>query len=224
MSLPPLIRDSERLLCYVTDRKQLLTPNQDAKTALLGKLKEAAGAGVDWIQIREKDLSAAELSELAREVLRCAPASCRILINDRLDVACAVGAAGVHLGERSIPVEAARRFARERTSTQDFLVGVSVHSQQAAQAAQASGADYVLFGPVFATPSKIAFGPPQGLERLADVCASVPIPVLAIGGITPENAQDCYKQGARGIAAIRLFQEATDVTGIVTELRGSKTG
>lgn len=176
---------------------------------------------MDWIQIREKDLSAAELSELAQEALRCVPASCRILINDRLDVACAVGAAGVHLGGKSISVEAARRLVRERLSTKDFLIGVSVHSRQTAQEAQAAGADYMIFGPVFATPSKVAYGPPQGLDRLGEVCGSVSIPVVAIGGITPENAQACYQQGAHGIAAIRLFQAATDLTKLVTELRGS---
>ena len=222
MSLPPPIRNSGQLLCYVTDRKQLVTPTQDARTALLEIVKGAAKAGVNWIQIREKDLSAAELSEFAREALRYTSASCRILVNDRLDVACAVGAAGVHLGERSMPAEAARRFVRERVSAKDFLIGVSVHSQLAAQAAQEAGADYVIFGPVFATPSKIAFGPSQGLDRLGEVCSSITIPVLAIGGIRPENAQDCYEHGARGIAAIRLFQEAMDVRKVVAKLRDLK--
>ncbi len=187
---------------------------------LLEKIGKAAEAGVDWIQIREKDLPAAALSEMARAAIRCVLTTCRILINDRLDVACAVGAGGVHLGEKSISVEDARRFVRERSVAKDFLVGASVHSLEAAKAAQATGADYVIFGPVFATPSKVAFGPPQGLERLAAVCEGVSIPVMAIGGITPRNAAQCYANGARGVAAIRLFQEARDMGAIVQQLRG----
>jgi thiamine-phosphate pyrophosphorylase len=216
------IRESSRLLCYVTDRAQFGAAARDPNILLLEKIRQAAEAGVDWIQIREKALSGAELGVLAREALCLVPAPCRLLINDRLDVACAVGAAGGHLGEMSVSVEDARRFTRERGMARDFLIGVSVHSLDSALAAEAAGADYVNFGPVFATPSKLAFGPPQGLERLAAVCHSVSIPVLAIGGITPENAQECYARGASGIAAIRLFQEAANVTKVVKQLRGLK--
>lgn len=188
---------------------------------LLERIRRAGNAGVDWIQIREKDLSGSELSELVRKVLDCVPPSCRILVNDRLDVAFAAGAAGVHLGEKSILARDARRFAKGRGITGDFQIGASVHSLEEAQVAQAEGADYVIFGPVFATPSKLAFGPPQGLERLAETCRRVTIPVFAIGGISTENARQCYAAGARGIAAIRLFQEAPDVAKTVKALRSS---
>jgi thiamine-phosphate pyrophosphorylase len=130
------------LICYVTDRRQLgaVTDSAQIKT-LLEKISSAAAAGVDWVQIREKDLDAAALSELVREAIRCVPSTCRILVNDRLDVACALGAAGVHLGERSIPVGEARRFALKRGTAKEFLIGASVHSLEAALAAQKDGAD-----------------------------------------------------------------------------------
>lgn len=206
-------------LCYVTDRKALAGPGEAQIRLLLEKMENAARAGVDWIQIREKDLSGRELAALVSEALRRIPKSCHLLVNDRLDVACALGAAGLHLGEQSILVQAAKRFVSERNFGTDFLVGVSTHSLEAARAAERDGADYVHFGPVFETPSKVAFGPPQGVERLAEVCRSVSIPVMAIGGITLEHARDCVAAGAAGIAAIRLFQDVADVMTVVRVLR-----
>ncbi len=150
--------------------------------------------------------------------------STQILINDRLDIAVAAGAAGVHLGEDSLPVAAVEAwrqdFIRERGQAGgDFIVGVSCHSTAAAVEAERDGANYVVFGPVFATPSKAEFGLPQGLERLAEVCRAVRIPVLAIGGVARENAAGCFRAGAAGIAAIRLFQECSDIAGLISELR-----
>ncbi len=174
---------------------------------------------MDWIQIRERDLSTAVLAELVEEATRRVPSSCRILVNDRLDVAFAAGASGVHLGEKSISVADAQRFLRERGSAKELRIGASVHSLVAAMAAEAAGAAYLIFGPVFVTPSKIAFGPPQGLDKLAEVCRSVSLPVLAIGGITPENAAACFAQGARGVAATRIFQQARDILATVKRLR-----
>jgi len=203
----------------VTDRKALSTSFDVACEILLGKIEAAGRAGIDWIQIREKDLPGRELAALAQEALRRVSGSCRVLINDRLDVAIAVGAGGVHLGERSIPVAEAKKCARERDVTAQFLAGVSTHSPEGARAAADSGADYVIFGPVFATPSKAADGPPQGIERLAEVCRCISIPVLAIGGITPENARSCFANGAQGVAAIRIFQNAVDLPAVVRQLR-----
>src|SRR5207249_303633 len=111
-------------------------------------------------------------------------APARILVNDRLDVALSERADGVHLGESSLPLPEARRFVGNRNEPEGFLIGVSCHSLEAARSAASAGADYLFFGPVFDTPSKAAFGAPQGLERLAEVCRAVSIPVLAIGGIT----------------------------------------
>ena len=219
MSLPPPTR--ERKLCYVTDRKALAGAADEQLRLLLEKIASVARAGVDWIQIREKDLSGRALSEFVREAVRRVPAACRILVNDRLDVACATGAAGVHLGEQSLPVAEVKRFWRERMRGGEFLVGVSTHSLEGAMQAEDGSADYVIFGPVFATPSKAKFGEPQGIARLADVCERARLPVIAIGGITMENAEECVRAGAAGIAAIRLFQEAEDVGAVTRELRAS---
>jgi len=123
------------------------------------------------------EASASARSETARK-----QDSTRILVNDRLDVALAAEAGGVHLGEKSFPVEEARRFVKLLRRKEDFLIGVSCHSLQAAKAAERGGADYLFVGPVFATPSKAAYGPPQGLKALAEVCRSIAVPVLAIGG------------------------------------------
>jgi thiamine-phosphate pyrophosphorylase len=207
------------VLCYVTDRRSLAEDPATAKNVLLEKIEQAAEAGVDWIQLREKDLPARELAELAAEAVPCIGNSA-LFINDRLDVACVCKSAGVHLGERSLPVNEARRFAGLRSTETEFLVGVSVHSLEAAQQAERDGADYVIFGPVFATPSKESLGAPQGLARLREVCEQVAIPVLAIGGITVETALKCLAAGASGIAAIRLFQDARDMKSVVARLRG----
>jgi thiamine-phosphate pyrophosphorylase len=219
------------ILCYVTDRRSLLvSPLEDSLELILKKIELAAAAGVDWIQLREKDLSGKHSSVLTREALRCvsrryhqATGPARIIINDRLDVAIAERAGGVHLGENSLPVQDAKRLVAASQSVKalpsGFLLGVSCHSLEAAQSAAAAGASYIFFGPVFSTPSKAAYGPPQGLARLAEVCSSVKIPVLAIGGITAENAPTCLSSGASGIAAIRLFQDSANLAASVNALR-----
>jgi thiamine-phosphate pyrophosphorylase len=216
------------ILCYVTDRSSLPAAGEENSVeALLQKMEAAATAGVDWIQLREKDLSGKECAALTREALRrvaqaSANASCapRVLVNDRLDVALAEHAGGVHLGENSLSVEDARRvIAAAQSPPQNFLFGVSCHSLETVKSAARAGADYVFFGPVFATPSKAVYGQPQGLARLAEACHAVEIPVIAIGGITLENAAQCRASGAAGIAAIRLFQDAGTLSLAVRELR-----
>jgi thiamine-phosphate pyrophosphorylase len=145
------------------------------------------------------------------------------LVNDRLDVAIAGRAGGIHLGEKGLPVAEARRLVNSAQSRQaldeSFVIGVSCHSLEAAQAAQRDGADYIFFGPVFATPSKEPFGAPQGTQRLEQVCRALSIPVLAIGGITLGNANSCIHAGAAGIAAIRLFQDARDPNHVAHSIR-----
>jgi thiamine-phosphate pyrophosphorylase len=216
------------ILCYVTDRSSLYVAGEaNCAEALFQKMETAAAAGVDWIQLRERDLSWKECAALTREALRrvaqaSANASCapRVLVNDRLDVSLAERAGGVHLGENSLSVEDARRvIAAAQPPLQNFLVGVSCHSPEAVKSAAHAGADYVFFGPVFSTPSKAVFGQPQGLARLAQACRAVEIPVIAIGGITLENAARCRASGATGIAAIRLFQDAGTLSLAVRELR-----
>lgn len=182
-------------------------------------IRRAAAAGAGWIQIREKDLDSRSLVELVRfAIAETREASARVLVNDRLDVALAVNAAGVHLGENSLPVEVVTAWRRS-TGRLDFLIGASCHSLESARAAERGGADYIFFGPVFATPSKAGFGAPQGTERLREVCASVGIPVVAIGGVNVENARECIAAGAAGIAAIRLFQDAKNEDELAATLR-----
>lgn len=215
----PLLPIRKPVLCYVTDRRGLAVEPAAAKTILLDKIGQAVKAGVDWIQLRERDLSGRELAELTESVLERGGPNAKLFINARLDVAIAAGAAGVHLSEHSVPVGEAKCFVKERCGNQRFLVGVSTHSLQAAREGEAGGADYVIFGPVFATPSKTSFGAPQGVGKLREVCEHVSIPVIAIGGITPENAKECLRAGASGIAAIRLFQDAADLRAVVAQLR-----
>jgi thiamine-phosphate pyrophosphorylase len=187
--------------------------------SLRDSIRRAVTAGINWIQIREKDLEARALLELARfAVVETRATAARVFVNDRLDIALAANAAGVHLGEKSLPLEVMTEWRRS-VGPLDFRIGVSCHSLEAARAAERGGADYVFFGPVFATPSKAAFGAPQGIESLREVCESVEIPVLAIGGVNLENARACITAGAAGIAAIRLFQDAADAGELAAELK-----
>ncbi len=210
---------SRPILCYVTDRLSLPAPaGLPLEEALLERIRDAAYAGVDWVQIREKDLDARPLFGLVSAAVAAIRGSTvKVLVNDRLDVAWSSGASGVHLGENSLPLADAVR-AKRQFEPPELMVGASCHSLEAASRAAQEGADYVLFGPVFATPSKAAFGAPQGLDRLAEVCRKASIPVLAIGGIEAENARSCVEAGAAGIAAIRLFQESRDLPALVSKL------
>jgi thiamine-phosphate pyrophosphorylase len=222
------------ILCYVTDRRSLLVPSA-AAGILAEKIAAIAAAGVDWIQIREKDLSGRELATLTRQAVARRLAA-RIIVNDRLDVVVAEGAGGVHLGESGLPVADVAKWVNRSDSgvvvsdqgaasqflvaaSGDFLIGASCHSLEGTKAAVRDGADYIFFGPVFATPSKTKFGEPQGVHKLAAVCSAVPVPVVAIGGITLENAGECISAGAAGIAAIRLFQDADDPASVASALK-----
>jgi len=203
----------------VTDRRRLAGAPDLAGKLLLQKIEQAAKAGVDWVQIREKDLSGRELGQLAEQAILRAGRDLKVLVNDRVDVACAAGAAGVHLGENSLPPSEVRKLVNRGGARANFLVGVSIHSLEGGLQAELAGADYVIFGPVYTTPSKASFGEPQGVQRLKEMCKRLAIPVLAIGGITLENAGECVAAGAAGIAAIRLFQDAGDLGAVVNELR-----
>jgi len=202
------------IICYVTDRKAL--SGDKSLPALLDLIRAAAAAGVDWVQIREKDLSARELFTLVKEAVALAslrpgsirPRSIKVIVNDRLDVALAAGAAGVHLGHASAPAREVVSWCRAVNAPADFLVGVSCHSLEGAQEAENARASYTYFGPIYETPSKIPFGKPHGVEELAQVAKAVRIPVIAIGGVNESNAADCLRAGAEGIAAIRLVQGA----------------
>jgi len=197
-------------LYYITDRRQIQSHTLD--TCIAG----AIAAGVDWVQIREKDLPARSLLALTEAALESArrEGRTRVMVNDRLDVALAAKAHGVHLGTRSMPVDLVRRLAPD-----EFVVGASCHSLAEALAAQAAGADYLLLGPIFATPSKLPYGPPLGLAKLREVTLQVSIPVFALGGITLDRALLCRQNGASGIAGIRIFQDCDSIEELVRELR-----
>ena len=212
---PPLpAKASPPLVCYVTDRKALR--GEKTPAALLERIRAAVVASVDWVQIREKDLTARELLALVKQAIALGPA--RIIVNDRLDVALAAGAAGVHLGHASVPVPEAVEVCRRGNAAADFLVGASCHSLEGARAAESAGASYVYFGPVYETPSKIPFGKPHGVEELAEVTRVLHIPVIAIGGVNQSNAVECIRAGAAGIAAIRMIQDARDAPGLKTAI------
>jgi len=184
------------LAYYITDRQSCSLP-------ILHQIQQAIDASVDLIQIREKDLATRPLLELAARALELAKGSCsKILINDRLDIALAAGLDGIQLGHHSVTT----RTVAERVRELDLLIGASVHSMDEFLLAATRGASFVTLGPIFATPSKSAYGPPVGLELLATVCQRASIPVFALGGINLENYRSCLAAGASGIAAIRLFQ------------------
>jgi thiamine-phosphate pyrophosphorylase len=207
------------ILCYVTDRRSLPGADDHADSAarLERAIERAIDAGADWIQLREKDLDAQPLEALVRAAVKSCRGRARIFVNDRLDVALAAGADGVHLGEKSLPIARVASW-RAAAGRRDFAIGASCHSPEAVRAAERAGADYVFFGPIFATPSKASFGPPQGLERLAAACEGARIPVIAIGGITESNAASCLAAGAAGIAAIRMFQGEGDLAESLTRI------
>jgi thiamine-phosphate pyrophosphorylase len=201
------------IACYVTDRRSLRLGPADPLTNLTERICLSLDSGVDWIQIREKDLSGRELLALARDTVLAAKRAMttrrapRVYVNDRLDVALAVEASGVHLGGQSVPAEDVVGWCRTGHAPPEFDVGVSCHTMECARQAEENGASYIFFGPVFDTPSKRVYGPPQGLDRLGEICRAIRIPVIAIGGIEEANAVDCIRAGASGFAAIRLFQE-----------------
>jgi thiamine-phosphate pyrophosphorylase len=179
-------------LYLVTDRSAL------PATSLQDAVESCLAAGLKAVQLREKDMAVRDLLGLAhtlRDSTRRHGA--KLLINDRADVALAVGADGVQRAGTSLPVSALRAI-----SPSGFLIGASVHDIDEARAASAEGADFLLFGPVYDTPSKRQYGPPQGLAALERVSSAVNTPVFAVGGVTPERVGEVTRAGAAGVAVI----------------------
>lgn len=192
------------------------TPATEAFQKILQLIHAAVEAGIDLVQIREKNLRASVLYELARKAAGVTRGSAtRLLVNDRADVAAAAGADGVHLTTASVKADAVRlAFVKE------FLIGVSTHSAAEASLARDDGADFVVFGPVFETFSKRQYGEAQGLNNLARVSAELaPFPVWALGGVTVDNVADCIRAGAHGVAAIRMFDDPARLGEVVNAIR-----
>jgi thiamine-phosphate pyrophosphorylase len=209
------------ILCCITDRMQFAGDEAQRERLLLAKIAECAAAGVDYVQVREKDLSARRLETLVSKAVAAIPAGAktRLLVNSRIDVALACGAQGVHLPAGSLAASEVRSIWSRASSTPP-VIGVSTHSPAEVASAESHGADFAVFGPVFEKSGQLN---PAGLEELRAACqrpaiAGSPMPVLALGGVTLENARLCLQAGAAGIAAIRLFQE-NDVAAVVKTLR-----
>lgn len=192
-----------------------LTNSKTQVNSLIEFVSSAIKAGVDMIQIRERDLPTRELYSIAEAVVPEARArGVRMLVNDRADVA-ACASAGVHLTTRSLPARVVREvFGPE------MAVGVSTHNMGEAMAAEQGGADFVVFGPVFDTESKRAFGPPVGVEALRRVSGRLSIPVIALGGVKLGNFRQALEAGASGVAAISLFAGGEDMAGLVKTIKG----
>lgn len=189
-------------------RLLLVTDRQQTKgRSLISILQGVLNVGSPAIQLRERDLSAKDLLELAREVkVLTSQRDSQLVVNDRIDVALSLEEVGVHLRSNSMPVTVARRLLGPRR-----LLGVSAHSMDEVVRAEGEGADYVVLGPVYDTPSKQAFGSPLGLSKLEEICRLVHVPIIGIGGITVDRARDVRRAGAFGVAVITAILGADDV-------------
>lgn len=186
----------ELRLCLVTDRHQVRDRD------LVSLVGDCVAAGLLSVQVREKDLGAGNLAALGRRLLAVTLPGL-LIVNDRVDVALAIGAGGIQRTSTSLSVKDIRHIAKR-----SLYVAASVHSLEQSIEAEAEGADWLTFGPVYDTPSKKVYGPPQGLTALERVARAVSIPVIAIGGITPERVAEVCAAGAQGVAAISAILSA----------------
>jgi len=197
-----MIRIVDFKLYLVTDKK--LFTNEGL---FVNAVEEALKAGVRAVQLREKDLGTRDLLELAYKMRDLtAGYGARLFINDRSDIAMCVKADGVHLGQTSMPVFAVRKVVGD-----SMMIGVSTHTLNEAETAEREGADFITFGPVYQTPSKLKYGEPVGLDALLNASEQISIPVFGIGGIKPYNMKDVIGAGARGVAVISGILGEADV-------------
>jgi thiamine-phosphate pyrophosphorylase len=191
-------------------------PSGNQLNALIDFIKRAITAGVDLLQIRERDLPARDLLSLADTAARIALGSrTRVLVNDRADIAACAGV-GVHLRTTSLSPEAVGK-----SFGPTLLAGASTHSVEEAEAAEQGGAAFVVFGPVFQTASKLSYGRPLGLEALGAVASRLRIPVLALGGIQEDNLRQALDRGAAGIAGISIFARSQNLDRLVQTIKSS---
>ena len=200
-------------LLVVTDR------HQTNGRPLVPLLQRVLAVAAPAIQLRERDFSSGELVALAREVqsVTASPGS-QLLINDRIDVALALEGVGVHLRSNSLSVPVARRLLGTGR-----LLGVSVHGVEEAMQAESQGADYIVLGPIYETPSKQMFGPPLGIHTLEKACSLVRIPIIGIGGVTAARAREMRRAGAFGAAVITAILGANDIESATRELLDAVT-
>ena len=195
-------------LLLVTDR------HQTCGRSLVTVLQQAIVAGVPAIQLREKDLPTTELLVLAQEIQALASArAVPLIVNDRVDLAMTPNMSGVHLRTESLPLSIARQLLGPHR-----FVGVSTHSIEEVRRANHEGADYIVFGPIYDTPSKRPYGPPLGLDRLAEACRLSTVPIFAIGGITCDRVCDVRAAGAHGVAVIGAILTSNDIGTAVQQL------
>jgi thiamine-phosphate pyrophosphorylase len=195
-------------LYVITDRAQTVGRSLDEV------VDASLHGGARAFQLREKDLEAGALAALAGRLLRrIRPAGGLLLINDRIDVTLAVGADGTHVSQQGFAPAIARRLLGPAR-----LLGVSCHSLAEAEEAQEGGADFILLGPIFFTPSKARYGPPLGVELLRQVRPRIRLPIFAIGGINAANRAGVISAGADGVAVISAVMTADDVSTAVTAL------
>ena len=202
-------------LYLITNRKLV-----HEKWAFLELIEKLLHGGVKMVQLREKDLTAAELFSLAVEMRALTEQyGCKLIINDRIDIAQAVAADGVHLGHHSLPVKYARKILGESA-----LIGVSTHTTEEINSAHQQGADFITYGPVFYTPSKADMGEPVGLKSLQTACQKSTLPVYALGGISHDNCRDIIQTGVHGIALISALIAAKDPQVVYQRLMAQFTG
>jgi thiamine-phosphate pyrophosphorylase len=209
----PFLGNSDSLLAYaISDRKSLRGEN------IISFVDKAVAAGVDIIQIREKDLSDRKLFELVEACSKITRESrTLLLVNDRLDIALACGANGVHLGSHSAPVAMVRNHAPG-----NFTIGFSAHSMDELRTAEEGGADFVTFSPIYHTASKTKYGPPVGIQALAKACASTSLAVFALGGVNTGNLPEVMSIPVAGIAGISYFQKAENLQEAIEVIHTSK--
>jgi thiamine-phosphate pyrophosphorylase len=207
-----MLKLSSRLL-VVTDR------HRTNGRPLVSLLQRVLSAAAPAIQLRERDLSARELVTLAREAQALtASRKSQLLINDRIDVALALEGVGVHLRSNSLPVLVARELLGAQR-----LLGISVHTVEEGLLAQSQGADYIVLGPIYETPSKQMFGPPLGIHTLEKACQLIRIPIIGIGGVTAARAREMRCAGAFGAAVITAILGADDIESATRELLDAVT-
>lgn len=195
-------------LIAITDRKSC------KDSSVIDRITSICKEGVRAIQVREKDISGAELLSLTKG-LRTITLSFRssLIINDRIDIALLSRADAIHLPENGLPLNILKQYRKK------LLFGKSTHSVESALRAEKDGFDYIIFGPIFKTSSKVKYGKPMGLRKLKKVCESVSIPVFAVGGITPERAKKCIDNGVYGVAVISALMKSDDLTRSIKEFK-----